>query len=120
MALPDAGMQPIGYVVLQHAIRLDRPTHAYGKWAARIPGAYARHVLETTTQISDASKDPSCLASLKHYHSLIPMAEEVRKPIFRLRPADGAMGAHMQATIAAGNDFEALARAIASRMGVEL
>ena len=38
--LPGGGMQPIGYVVLQHAVRLNRPVKAYERWMDRIPGAY--------------------------------------------------------------------------------
>lgn len=118
VSLPDAGMNPIGYVVLQQVIRLDRPMRAYGKWAARVPGAYAEHVLEAQTDIQDPRKDPSCLASLEHYYGLMPMAQEARKPIFRLRPADGALGSYMQAAIAAGREFETLAREIAQRTGI--
>ncbi len=118
--LPSAGMEPLGYVVLQHAIRLDRPTRAYGKWAARIPSAYAEHVLGIRTELLDATKDSNCLASIKHYRSLMPMAQEAHKPIFRLKPADGALGSHLEAAIAAGRDFTALARKIARGVGVEV
>lgn len=120
VAIPPVGMKPIGYVVLQHAVRLDRPTRAYGKWAARIPGAYAEYVLQEQTEVQDPREDSHCLASLKHYRSLMPMAHEVRKPIFRLRPADGALGSHMQAAIDAGRDFEKLARAIAEAAKVSI
>ena len=34
---------------------------------------------------------------LKHYRSLMPMAIEARKPIFHLKSADGALGAHIYA-----------------------
>lgn len=118
--LPGTGMAPTGYVVLQHAIRLDRPTRAYGKWAARIPGAYAEYVLETGTDVQDPARDPHCLASLKHFRSLMPMAQESRKPIFRLKPADGALGSHMQAAVAAGKSFEELAGRIARSVGVKI
>jgi hypothetical protein len=59
--------------------------------------------------------DMNCLALLKHYHSLIPMAMEVRKPIFLLRPADGAIGAHYQAVLRAYTDFKALTEKILER-----
>ena len=35
---------------------------------------------------------------------------QARKPIFRLTPADGAIGAHGKAVADCGRDFEALAR----------
>ena len=40
LELPGGGMQPIGYVVLRHAVRLDRPVKAYERWMDRIPSAY--------------------------------------------------------------------------------
>jgi len=44
------------------------------------------------------------------------MAQEARKPIFRLTPADGAIGGHAQAVAEARNDFESLARKLRERM----
>lgn len=120
LALPEGGMTPIGYVVLQYAIRLDRPTYTYGRWAARIPEAYAQYVLDSESEPGDPSKDPQCLALLKYYRSLMPLAQEARKPIFRLKPADGALGSLLQAAIAAGQEMEALARKIADRVGVRI
>jgi hypothetical protein len=64
--------------------------------------------------------DPLCLALLKHYRSLIPMAQEARKAIFQLKPADGAIGSHAQAVEEAYQDFRKLARMIAQRTGIAL
>lgn len=111
----------MGYVILQHAVRLDRPVQAYDRWVARIPEVYRSHVLYNHEHREMAiAKDPYCLAPLKHYRSLMPLAQEVRKPIFHLKPADGAMGAHVQAVHSAYRDFKALARAIAQHTGVAL
>lgn len=38
--------------------------------------------------------DPNCIGLVRNYHSLIKMAQEARKPMFLLKPADGALGAH--------------------------
>ncbi len=62
--------------------------------------------------------DPNCLALLKHYRSLMPMAQQARKPMFHLRPADGALGSHFQAAQSARKDFSNLATKIASRINV--
>jgi hypothetical protein len=43
------------------------------------------------------------------------MAQEARKPMFHLKPADGALGAHLQSAQDARKDFEALARGIAAK-----
>lgn len=99
LEVPPGRMQPGGYIVMQHSVRLDRPVQAYRRWIDRIPSVYREQVLgdegSTAPRVED---DPHCLALLKHYRSLMPMAQEARKPMFHLKPADGAIGAHMQAT----------------------
>jgi hypothetical protein len=97
--------------------RLSRPVYAYEKWARRIPGVYAESVLGESTAPDTFDSDPNCLARLKHYRSLIPMAQEARKPVFRLTSADGAIGAHSYAVSEARKQFEAIARAILQRVG---
>ena len=109
-------MQPIGYVVLQHAVRLNRPVKAYERWMDRIPGAYRDSVVGRTEQPSPAMEDdPHCLATLKHFRSLMPLAQEARKPMFALKPADGAIGGHVSAVRGCYHDFRALAREVARR-----
>ncbi|MDQ6666572.1 MAG: hypothetical protein M3Z23_19505 [Acidobacteriota bacterium] len=112
-------MSPAGYIVLPHAVRLDRPVQAYAKWMARIPLEYAQSVLGRQLTVSNG-EDLNQIALLKHYRSLMPMAQEARKPIFHLKPADGALGAHLTAANAAGKEFEALARELLSRVGLHL
>lgn len=119
--LPVGRIRPLGYVVLQHAVRLDRPTRANGRWLDRIPAEYSSSVLgEDLEDVPTVAADPHCLAMLKHYRSLMPMALESRKPVFHLRPADGAIGAHAAAVTAAYKDFERLARVIAGGAGVPM
>jgi hypothetical protein len=106
--------------VLQHSVRLDRPVKAYEKWIARIPEIYRVEVLReggaaTSLRVAD---DPNCLGLLKHYRSLMPMAQEANKPMFFLKPADGAIGAHQDAVKEVYRDFAALAEAVAQRTGV--
>ena len=62
--------------------------------------------------------DGDCLVRLKHYRSLVPMAQEVRKPIFQLTTADGAIGSHSAAVRDAWSDFRALAVAILERINL--
>ena len=119
--LPQGQMQPIGYVVMQHAVRLDRPVHAYAKWMARIPATYHNAVLdEAPAENLDAATDPQCLATLKDYRSLMPMAQEARKPMFHLKPADGAFGAHVRAVQNCYQDFRNLAIQIGRRANLPL
>jgi len=118
MELPSGDMSPIGYVVQQHQVRLDRPVRAYTRWIDRIPAEYRASGLSTAPPVADVEHDPECLAMLRHYRSLVPMAQEKRRPVFLLRAADGAMGAHAAAVTAAYRDFEALARKLLDRVGL--
>lgn len=121
LALPGGEMRPTGYVLLQHAVRLDRPVKAYGRWMARIPGEYRDSVLdEQASGKATIDNDPHCLATLKHYRSLMPLAQEAHKPMFFLKPADGAIGGHMAAVQECYRDFRHLAERIAERCGIAL
>jgi hypothetical protein len=114
-------MEPVGYVVMQHQVRLDRPTQAYDRWIGQIPGVYREAVLASEDQRGVGVKeDPCCLALLKHYRSLMALAQEARKPIFLLKPADGAIGSHLQAAQQARAEFRQLAQAIGKRAAVAL
>jgi cellulose biosynthesis protein BcsQ len=121
LILPPRGMAPAGYVILQHAMRLDRPVKAYGRWMERIPIEYRKAVLDASADAAPhVEADPHRLSLLKHYRSLMPMAMEARKPMFHLRPADGAIGAHAAAVQMCYLDFSALATSIAHRVGIPL
>ncbi|WP_025770464.1 ParA family protein [Thioalkalivibrio sp. HK1] len=117
--LPKGSMQPIGYLCRQHGVRLTRPVIAYDRWVQRIPRTYREMILNEEPADDKAIKqqdDPYCLATIKHYRSLVPMGQEYRKPIFKLTPADGAIGSHAGAVQDARRDFERLARRILDEM----
>ena len=118
--VPAGTIRPIGYVVMQHAaVRLDRSVKAYTHWMARIPDAYAESVVGDHSQPGRTiDSDPHCLATLKHFRSLMPLAQEARKPMFNLKPADGAMGGYANAVADCRADFVVLARAVAERAGM--
>jgi cellulose biosynthesis protein BcsQ len=122
--LPAGRAQPIGYVALQHQERLSRPVQAYVSWLKRIPAEYRNQLLggkEKNRQPLPAIKDDeNCLALLRHYKSLIPFAQEARKPIFKLRAADGAIGSHVTSVARAYKDFDTLAHKILERIGLSL
>ncbi len=117
--LPSGGIKPIGYILMQHAIRGGQLTQAYERWADKIPDYYAKFISQQGDQNEHIDgSDPNCLATIKHYRSLMPMAHEARKPIFKLLPADGAIGAHQSAAQAAKDDFKALGLEIGRRIGL--
>lgn len=114
-ALPAGAMKPIGYVVQQHGVRLSRPVKAYDKWVNRMPEEYARNLLGDSQgpyPATPALDKVHALATVKHFRSLVPMAQEARKPIFHLTTADGAIGSHAAAANDARRDFQRLAKRI--------
>ncbi len=116
--IPEGTMTPIGYLLMQYSARESRPVKSHIKWADRIPQVYWQNVLkedsgDVTTSVDI---DINCLAMLKHYHSLAPMSMEAKKPIFLLKPADGAIGNHQQAVRRCYQDFEALTKKIIDKV----
>ena len=105
---PSGAMEPVGYVMLQHAMWGGRPTYAYDRWVNRIPQEFRSSVLGK--EGLPANPDPYLLASLRHYRSLMPLAQDARKPMFDLRPADGALGSTQKLVQTCYADFETLAR----------
>ena len=120
-AIPAGGMRPIGYLLMQYTSRESRPVKSYIRWAEKIPEVFRKAVLQqpNPVEVPSVDSDPYCLALLKHYHSLAPMSMEARKPIFQLKPADGAIGAHVQAVQRSYMDFEGLAKRILEATGAE-
>lgn len=115
--LPSGAIEPIGYVILQHAVRLDRPAKHFAKWVDRIPAEYHKSVLgQKGWNAQDG--DPELLATLRNYRSLMPMAQDARKPMYDLRPSDGAIGSHAALVKKCREEFETLARAVAVRVGL--
>ncbi len=72
--LPSGEMRPLGYVMLQHAMRADRPAKWYEKWLRRVPEVYCTAVLGEGNQGVLPGED-HCLATLRNYRSLMPMAQ---------------------------------------------
>lgn len=112
--LPEGRMQPAGYVVMKRPMRLDRPALPYQKWIDKMPEAYRKHVLGQSQPDLPApeAEDEHLLAYLKDYRFLMPMALEVNKPMFLLRPGHGAIGSQFQAAQACYEDFESLTEKI--------
>ncbi|MBM7772683.1 cellulose biosynthesis protein BcsQ [Actinokineospora baliensis] len=118
IALPQGRMDALGYVVLQHGVRLNRPVKAYQRWIQQIPDVFRTSVLgsQDHSPAPAIDADPFCLGQLKHYRSLVPLAQEARKPIFFLSHADGAYGGHLQAARDAHGDFAVMAERIMERI----
>ncbi len=114
LILPSGAMKPAGYVVMQPSVRERYPVKAFGRWAERIPGVFHEEILRDPPSTPIPQPDPEMLALIKNYRSLAPMAQEARKPMFALKPADGALGGHVAAVKDCYEAFRGLTLRIAS------
>lgn len=118
--LPEGAMRPSGYVVTQPARYAGSAGRTYKKWLPRIPEAYLRDVcLDHASPAPSIDSDPSCLAQLMYFRSLITMAQEARKPIIHLTPADGLIGSHVYVARNFSIELRKLAEAIVERCGID-
>jgi cellulose biosynthesis protein BcsQ len=117
-ALPIHRFQPIGYIVQQHLSRADRIPAGYQRWAARVPWYFHHYVLGEADPPEDLSieNDDQCISLIKHFASLVPLAQNARKPIFDLKQADGIGGGQIQAVARARREFEALVTQLIGRL----
>jgi chromosome partitioning protein len=113
--IPNKNSSPSGYIVMQYSAKESRPVKSYLRWANRIPSVFAEFVLGINSQITSVEYDSYCIALLKHYRSLAPMSMEAHKPIFLLKPADGAIGAHVYAVQKSYEEFGTLTGKILER-----
>ncbi|MGV0910301.1 ParA family protein [Martelella sp. FOR1707] len=88
----------IGYVNQQYQAKRNsltgerRAVRAYEKIMKTIPEAISKSI-SNTLELGDPEFDYS-IGSIPNLHSLIPMSQVSRKPIFSLKSSDGVVGAH--------------------------
>lgn len=109
---------PIGYIVQQHLARVDRIHAGYQRWASRIPSYFHEHVLGEQNYANNLQieADDQCLALIKHFATLVPLAQEARKPIFDLKSADGIGGRQIQTVVRCRQEFELLVGKLVERL----
>lgn len=114
--IPPGIMKPMGYTIRRYAIRLDLPMRSFEKWIDRMPAAF-RELLPSSPPLPPeyTGKDEYCIITLKDYYSLTPMAQDAKKPMFKLKPGEGAIGAHQKMVRACYEDFRHLADEITAR-----
>lgn len=118
--LPRGQMDPIGYVVSRYSSYGRGAAKAFQRWLDRAPRIYVENVLASPWDEGRGEDDSHRLAQLKDYRSLMPMAQEARKPMFLLKPADGAIGGHQSAVQDCLKDFDNLASQIEQRIDLSL
>jgi cellulose biosynthesis protein BcsQ len=113
--IPEKSFTSSGYIVMQYSAKESRPVKSYLRWANKIPSVFSEFVMSEPGLNVRVEEDKNCIALLKHYRSLAPMSMEAHKPIFLLKPADGAIGAHLYAVQKSFEEFEALTKRLLER-----
>lgn len=105
-----------GYVSQQYTAKRDasgarRPVKAYEELMLRIPLAIEKNFVDPE-QLDGLTAADYDLGTIPNLHSLIPMSQSSRKPIFELKGADGVVGAHFQKV----KEYEAIIAEISSSL----
>jgi len=110
-------MTPIGYVVREHSVHSGE---ALGSTVlARLTAEYGRTIAGAIEEVGHSmAGQPPVIGAVKPFHSLQRMAAEARRPVFSLRPADGAVGSHALAVQEAYRDYHGLTLEILRRAGL--
>jgi len=112
-------VNPLGYFINQNGSHLQTDSYDPRLVVDRLPITYGRHVLNRVGDHPTLSKDPHYFGSIRNYHTLLEISEPIRKSVFELGAADGAVGSIFQLTQVARNNFETIANEITSRLGIK-
>lgn len=109
----DSFSEWLGYVHVQHAIRENLPPSPSADWGFQAPYCYQRYIMN----LPQPSQTPMfLLAKVRYYYGLHMMSREFRKPIFLLKPADGAIGTHINTVRHAYKEYKMLTEDIIEKI----
>ncbi|WP_028227367.1 ParA family protein [Paraburkholderia ferrariae] len=128
--LPDASeteiddlefrLRLLGYVNQQYTAKRDatgerRAVKAYEKIMSQVPQAIEKTLIQDQLEPQGLEY---LLGSIPNLHSLIPMSQNSRKPVFDLKAADGIVGAHFMKVKESFEIFEGIADKFNYNLGV--
>lgn len=111
----------IGYVSQQYIAKRNaqgskRAVNAYDKIMSQFEDVIQQKLLPATP--GKNKKKKFNLGSIPNLHSLIPMSQSSRSPVFALRGGDGVRGAHFSKVKDAHTTFAAVGDSILARTGL--
>ncbi len=114
-------LQFAGYVMQQYKAKTVRGNrvhvNAYEKISKRIPSKIKS---ELTQKYADTSDLDMVLGEVEHLHSLVPMSQTSKAPIFQLKARDGVVGAHFSKVEEARKIFGKISRNLLKNIGDEV
>lgn len=106
----------IGYIVQHPLQKVFGPAEIYAACLARLPGAYRTAFgLRSRSLPLRPAEDPYCLGLIERPAGLYELANEVGKPAFQLRSADGASESLLHAALETYDVYARLADNLAGR-----
>lgn len=118
-AKTDRNLTYLGYVSQQYLAKRDklgskRAVAAYDKIMNQFDGVIAQKLIPVTNQMPQRSSFH--IGSIPNLHSLVPMSQTSRSPVFDLRSADGVRGAHFTKVKESREIFGTVAKGIVERV----
>ncbi len=109
-----------GYVTQQYLAKQDaqgqrRAVTAYERIMKKMPSTIKREIISKLQ--SNFSNIDYLLGTVPNLHSLVPMSQTSRKPIFELKAADGVRGAHFAKVRDAEGIFKSIAAGLERNLG---
>ncbi|MBI3588050.1 ParA family protein [Candidatus Micrarchaeota archaeon] len=110
-----------GYVTSQFNIYRQRPTQAYEAWTKQIPGKITTDIVNKLSAVDPAlvkqlNGGTYFLGDMKNYHSLAPLSQTARKPIFELTASDGVFGTHAESVNTCNTEYSTIAKKIIEKL----
>ena len=119
--IPEKDLSVAGYVLQDRAYYNDRPADFPDRWRDRVRREYEQSIIHWPgVQEQGVYERVRPLAGIRDQIGLSPLAEDARKPMFRLTPADGVVDDQIREVTASYRDFETVARRVAETCGVEI
>jgi cellulose biosynthesis protein BcsQ len=114
-------LQFLGYVTQQYTAKRDaegkpRAVRAFDHIIKKVPTAIKTQIV-TKLQPKAAPEIDYVLGTIPTLHSLIPLSQTSRRPIFSLRATDGVVGAHFAKVAEYQQTIEAIADRIINNLG---
>lgn len=119
--IPRKQLSIAGFIMQEGAYYCDRPADVPERWRDRVRREYERSIIhEPGVQYQGGSESARPLATIRDQIVLSELAEDARKPMFRLTPADGVYDGQTREVTASYHDYENVARSVAESCGIQI
>ncbi len=116
--LKGSGVNCAGCFVIEQPARLNRPQNRQA-WRQRVIAEF-RHVMQEMPMRKEVSSACAPLVTVPHHGMLVTLAQEARRPIFFLKPADGMTAVDMVSVQDCYREFREIALTLSRAWRIDL